>query len=150
MTTYTFILPAIYGRAALDITNRTSKGFFNLADWTRIYTNAETANPLWAAYKGVSITFTSVTAPTMSTHPTAADFNTLCQNIENVRAASRLALPVVRVGWREGKASSPTWRDINNMEYALAVLIDFFSHRRARAGISRSGVGLLRNSGFRR
>ncbi|RPJ29439.1 MAG: hypothetical protein EHM33_00910 [Chloroflexi bacterium] len=82
-------VPPIKDRALSDVTTPTSKGYFNVADFTRIYGNAKLASGLAAAMLGTPIAFTVIAVPTTTKNATTilADLNTLLGNIEVLRLA---------------------------------------------------------------
>ena len=69
------------------VTNRTASSFFNVADWTRIYRNAQLATGLSAFELETTIDFNEVTDPTDTDIASVDDFNTLLANIERLRLA---------------------------------------------------------------
>ena len=75
----------ITDRDYADILAQNSKAFFNVADWTRIYNNADHVNDQVNSYYGSSVAFTAVSSPTDDDISTIADFNTLLGNIEALR-----------------------------------------------------------------
>jgi hypothetical protein len=79
---------AVTDRVLSDITTPTSKGHFNVADWTRIYGNAKLVNALTAIMLDTPITFTEVlTVPTTASIPSVTDFNNMLSGIEATRLA---------------------------------------------------------------
>ena len=55
----------ITDRTLTDITTKTAKAFFNVADWVRIYGNAEIINAIVSELNG-AITFDAITEPTVT------------------------------------------------------------------------------------
>ena len=80
---------AITDRVLADVTpTPTSKGYFNVADWTRVYENARLASALAALELGTPIVFNSATAPTITTvQGIHTALNILLANIERMRLA---------------------------------------------------------------
>ena len=78
---------AITDRVLSDITTPTSKGYWNIADWTRVYGNSQLVNSLAAIMLDTPIVFNTLTAPTITTIPSVTDFNTFLANIERLRLA---------------------------------------------------------------
>jgi hypothetical protein len=72
-------------RTALDIANRTTKGHWNVADWERVYNNSQLVNSLVAIMLAEAIQFDTLTVPTITTIPSATDFNIFLANIERTR-----------------------------------------------------------------
>lgn len=120
-------------RTAADLLARNSKAFFNVADWTRIYNNAElVAGLIWVI--GDDPQWESVaTIPTITTIPVVADFNTLTGNIERTRLAALNTDTIpgisteIETGYTAG-ASYPTfnYRDVNLWESTLDTIWDFY------------------------
>jgi hypothetical protein len=77
----------ITDRAQSDITNKTSKGYWNVADWSRVYGNSRLVNGLTAIELGALVYFDTLIMPTIITIPTVAEFNMFLANIERVRVA---------------------------------------------------------------
>lgn len=153
----------VYDRVLSDVTNKTAKGYFNLADWIRIYGNAELIHALEEVILSNGLTFTEIATPTITTIPTVDDINTLLVNIETVRALFPTGAGLVELKTDWGGNASPTYKDVNdwerNIDLLLALIIEGYSGwipdsgspvRRHRAGVAVSGVGLTRNNGFRR
>jgi hypothetical protein len=123
----------IYDRTATDITNRTSKAFFNVADWQRIYDNSLIVRNLVNSTYSLSVPFTTLTAPTTTSIPSAAEINSLVQNIELARAACglpiALGLAVLRYDWQEGiNAPTPDYEDVNDWERDLYLIYTLLSN----------------------
>lgn len=122
-------------RAQSDITNRTSKGFFNVADWARIYANARLVSSLAEMNLGSAIVFNQIsTTPTTSSIPTIDDFNTLIANIERVRAAAFLAdAPTgteteIKDDYEAGASKEIfDYQDVNLWESTLDAIWDFYN-----------------------
>jgi|SRR3990172_1350338 len=116
---------AVTDRTALDITNRTSKAFMNVADWARVYGNAELVNSLTSIMADVLITFGQLTAPTITSIPSVTDVNTLAGNIEATRLAAvadgatgiSTEIKDNYIGGAQG--DSPKYTDINLWESTL-------------------------------
>ncbi len=159
----------ITNRTASDVTNRTAKAFFNIADWQRIYNNTQVTKALVDFLLSISVTFDTLSAPTITTIPTVTQLNTLLANIERIRIAADptvTGLPEIKDDWTAGPGSpSPDYLDVNDWENVLDVIYNTIGMesgytgwipdsltpvRRARAGISTSGRNLTYNNGFRR
>lgn len=117
----------IFDRTITDINNRTSKGFFNIADWTRINGNTAEIKALVLSILGVTIATATLTAPTTSTHPAAADINALIGNIELVRAGACLPVAIGLVDLKQdyqagNGAIAPNYVDVNNWERNLNLI----------------------------
>lgn len=81
----------ITDRAASDITNRTPKGFWNVADWTRVNGNSTHLDALILNLLERDPDLISLTPPTITTIPTATNINQLVENIN--RLAGEASLP---------------------------------------------------------
>ena len=116
----------IYDRVLSDVTTPTAKGYFNVADWTRIYDNAAYVNAEILTNTGHTVTFTTITAPTTSIDPTTiiTKFNTLLANIEamrlyvNLHGASISAMTNLVYTAGAGEIA-PSYIDVNQWEYIL-------------------------------
>jgi hypothetical protein len=114
---------AITNRTATDITNRTSKAYFNVADWNRIYNNAQLVNALATIKLNQAILFTTLSEPTISTIPSITNFNALLANIERVRLAMVGLIPSlieIKNDWIAGVNQSVfNYTHVNQWESAL-------------------------------
>lgn len=116
----------ITDRTLTDITTKTAKAFFNVADWVRIYGNAEIINAIVSELNG-AITFDAITEPTVTRIPTVADINILLANIERIRINSGLpaidGLVSIKHDWLEGSAAdAPDYLDVNTWEKVLDII----------------------------
>jgi hypothetical protein len=121
-----YITP-IYDRTADDVTNKTAKAFFNVADWQRVYNNQQVTKALLDFLLSINIPFNTLTAPSMTTIPTVAELNALLENIEQIRADSNLpaitGLTAIKTDWAEGSsADSPDYLDVNDWERVLHII----------------------------
>lgn len=159
----------IKDRTATDITNKTAKAFFNIADWQRIYNNTQITKALVDFLLSINVTFDTLTTPTITTIPTVAQLNTLLANIERIRLAVEptvTGLSIIKDDWEYGFGKeSPDYLNVNDWENVLDVIYNTIGAesgytgwmpdsgspvRRARAGVATSGTGLTRNNYFRR
>jgi hypothetical protein len=113
-------------RTDLDISTRTTKGHFNLSDWTRIYGNALFVRNYLQTLLGITIPFTTITAPTITTIASFTVFNTLLTNINTLIAGFPWPLPwfspltVLRNDWAGGQtAQAPDFEIVNQWEEVL-------------------------------
>lgn len=146
-------------RTLSDITGMTTKGYFNVADWSRIYDNTLVLSTMLAAI-GQPSTFTTISTVTTSSIPGVTDFNNLIGNIKNVQSivegflVSPTGLETLKSDWLAG-ASEPTFNyvHVNSWEQNISILYQFISGlailRKPRSGISTSGTSLTRNNRFR-
>lgn len=124
----------ITDRVLSDVTTPTSKGYFNVADWTRIYNNARLTSSLTFIQAGGTEAFTPITAPTTSTIPTLfiSMFQTLTANIEQFRArmqaAALLTLPSIKTDWLAGAGNvAPNYQHVNQWESTIDAIWDYWS-----------------------
>jgi hypothetical protein len=118
----------IYDRSITDITTPTSKGFFNVADWVRINGNTEIVNTLINVLKSLSITFDTLTPPTITTIPNIDDVNDFVDNIERIRAASGVPLATGLVALKNDYTSggiAPDYTTVNDWERDLKLLREY-------------------------
>lgn len=147
----------VYDRTATDIANKTSKAYFNVADWTRIYDNSLIARNNVQTQYGLTITFTTLTTPTTATIPSAALINSLILNIERTRQASGLplglGLAVLKTNWPEGiNALAPDYGDVNDWERDLYLIYTYLPYAVGYAvacGVSRAGQPRFWQNKFR-
>lgn len=112
-------------RALSDITNRTSKGFFNIADWIRIFNNARLAIDVANINGGESFSWDHIAEPTITSIPSVTDFNTLLENIELARQglASPLAPTAIKYDWEAGvNKDTFKYTHVNTWERIIDVL----------------------------
>jgi hypothetical protein len=148
----------ITDRDAADIVNRTAKAFLNILDWNRIYGNAEITNFLAEFLIGITITFDSVTAPTITNFPAVADFNALLANVNRVRAASNLpeitGLNELAADWIAGiNQAAPDYLDVNEWEQVIEILRNTLvaaADYRAYCGVFNVGQPRFWQNRFRR
>lgn len=117
----------ITDRTALDVTNKTAKAFFNVADWQRIYNNTQVTKALVDLLLSINITFNTVVTPTILTIPTVTELNTLLANIERIRIASNLpsitGLTEITSAWLAGSSvDAPDYLDVNEWEQVLDIV----------------------------
>lgn len=157
---------AITDRTAADIAAKTSKAYFNVADWDRIEDNSIFVKDELITYAGVVLVFTGTTsAPTTSSFPDVNTFNQLLENIEYLRQAALSVIPnlagesgfsAVFHDWVEGvQEVAPDYQDVNQWEKVMDLIhsrIGSYSSlrfRSARCGIAMANSGLLWNNRFR-
>lgn len=107
-----------------DIVNKTTKGYFNLADWERIYGNALYVHDDIEALLGITIAFTTIAALDIETWVDVDDVNALLANINAINTASAFpvieGLELLRADWLAGPyAISPDYEDVNLWEQTL-------------------------------
>lgn len=121
-----YVTPVL-DRQLSDITGRTAKAFINVADWERIYGNAQEVNALVVSTFGKAVAFDTLTAPTIDTIPTVAEFNVLLANIERIRLNSNLpaitGLVEIKYDWIAGSnEDSPDYLTANSWEQVLDIV----------------------------
>jgi hypothetical protein len=118
-------------RSILDMLNLTSKAYFNVSDWTRIYGNAQYVNNFVATLLGIGIPFDTAATPTISTIPQVTDLNALLANINRIATLS--CLPDVTIAalylactWGSGPTlPAPDYTDANQWEANLDSLLTY-------------------------
>lgn len=151
-----YITP-VTDRTYADVVNKTSKGYFNVADWTRIYGNAQYVNGLLAT---IALSpFTTIATPTITTIPSATNLNALLYNIELMRLALiaigiDLGQPSLNYSWVAGvDQDAPDYMDANDWERSINLIYLFINGnqpRHAITGKASTGQGLTRQHSFRR
>lgn len=117
----------IFDRTALDITNRTPKGFFNVVDWVRINGNTRSVNALVNILRGTNIPFVELPEPTITTIPSAEDINEFVWNIEVIRRECGLpgaaGIVPLKTDYLPGlNAPAPNWEAVNGWERDLQLI----------------------------
>lgn len=146
-----WISPMVYDRSGADITNRTTKAFFNRGDWIRIYTNSKIMSGLVSAYCGTVIPFTELSTPAANSYPAISEINTLIRNIENARIASclpdGLTISALKYTWLAGNAATaPDYLAVNDWERDVQLIRDCLS--RAQFQTVHCGVGTCGQTHF--
>ena len=122
----------IYDRTNVDAQTKTSKGLFNISDWTRIYGNAQYLSNEFISNTGTVLTFTSISTPTMSSDPRSifSMLTTLIANLETMRlklvswGASIVQVSVL--SWVAGPDQvAPIFTDVNQWEYQEYLIKQF-------------------------
>ena len=147
----------VYDRVQADIDNRTSKAFWNVADWLRVNGDARIVNALTNIMLGLAIPFTELTQPTTATVPTASDINTFIANIDAARAAvcfpSASGVVALKTDWQEGNgAAAPDWQAVNAWEQDLQYIRDYLQSSAnwlIDCGVARCGQSHLFQARFR-
>lgn len=116
-----YIAPVITDRSPADIAAQTTKAFFNVLDWQRIYNNAEVTKQIVDFLLGLNITFNTVGSVSITTIPTVAELNTLLANINRIYQASglqtTLGLELIKEDWQDGTTvQSPNYINANEWE----------------------------------
>jgi hypothetical protein len=117
----------IYDRTAADITNRTSKAFFNILDWVRIYGNTQQIQAIVNVMLSLSIPITRLTQPAITTIPAVADINSLIDNIEQLRVAACLPVATGAVSLKSNylagnSADAPDYIAVNTWEEDIQLI----------------------------
>lgn len=119
-------------RSAEDIANKTSKAFWNVEDFERVYGNSLLINGYVSILLEDNIPFTGLSIPTVETIPNADDFNAFLENIENLRetcaseGVAGISMPI-KQDYVAGLGSrTPTYEDANLWESTLdAIWVHF-------------------------
>jgi hypothetical protein len=119
----------IIDRILSDITTPTSKGYFNIADWSRINGNITVIDNILDAAGYYDISLNSLTPPDITTIPWAGDINDLIENIEILRIRSglpaNLGLTVLAYDYIGGANEiAPDYNDVNDWENNLLIIYE--------------------------
>lgn len=122
--TNVYLEPIVTDRVLADVTNETVKGFYNVADWQRLYHNAQVAKVLVDWVLSLNITFNVVEDVAITTIPSVNDLNILLANINRIYQSSTLqqtlGLALLNEAWADGTATaSPDYLDANEWESLL-------------------------------
>ena len=121
----------VIDRTNADIIARNSKAFMNVADWTRIYRNAQLASSLSAIELDEIITFDILPTPTITYIPRVSFLNTLLANIERTRLAMSSLIPTlteIKDDWEGGAHKvSPNYQYVNLWEKTIDVIWDHWN-----------------------
>lgn len=141
-------------RTMADVQNKTAKGYFNLADFTRIYGNNVEVNTLLAIFGASVPSFTTISGVTTASTDLLAIINTMVGNIENLRLWCIAIQPSYFSGltgfdelkddWAGGpSASAPTYVYVNSWEKVLDLayqkILDYTADRSPCIGIAVTG-----------
>jgi len=120
---------AITDRVLSDITTPTSKGYFNVVDWNRVYGNAQVTSSLVEILLSIPIVFNTVAEPTITTIPTANGVNALTGNIERLRLEVITDLPALTTEIKDdwGGTLSPKYTDVNLWESTIDAIWDYYN-----------------------
>lgn len=148
----------ITDRTQSDVTNKTSKAYLNVADWNRIYGNAQYVNGLFS-HLGTSVSFPTISTPTTSSFPSVTDFNSLLASIENMRLAlvaigiNISGLTTIFSSWVAGYSQdAPDYQDVNTWEQSIDLIYNFLNnaYRFPRTGVASCGSTMTWENRFRR
>lgn len=115
------------------VKNHSAASYFNVADWTRIYGNAQLMNSLVAIKLNKVILFNAVAVPTTSTNPSSilSMVNTLCANLERTRLEMVALIPTlteIKDDWVAGPAEqAPDYSHVNQWETEIDSMWDYYS-----------------------
>ena len=123
---------AVTDRTAADVAAKNTKAYFNVADWSRIYRNAQLVNSLVEISVGAPNSFPVITAPTITSVPSLTDFNALLLSIENFRTASApieaVAPTAIKYDWIAGVGQpAPKYTDVNLWESTIDAIWDYLN-----------------------
>lgn len=123
---------AVTDRTQADIIAQNSKAYMNVADWTRIYNNADEVNGMFLSVLGESITFDTISVPTTASVFGITELNKLTGNIERMRLWMATNMPgaitdaefvEVKDDWDEGHAvQAPNFVNVNRWEKVLDLM----------------------------
>lgn len=115
------------------VKNHSAASYFNVADWTRIYGNAQLTNNLVAAKLSKAILFNTIATPTTSTNPSSilSMVDTLCANLERTRLEMVALIPTlteIKDDWVAGPAEvAPDYSHVNQWETEIDAMWDYYN-----------------------
>lgn len=130
MTGYT---TPVTDRTAADVTAKNTKAYFNIADWIRIYRNAQIVNSLCEiVVEDGPLLFPIVATPTITSIPSITDFNSLLLSIENFRTLNSLiqaeAPTAIKHDWIAGvENAAPKYTDVNLWENTINLVWEYLN-----------------------
>lgn len=148
----------ITDRVLSDVTSPTpsGKGYFNVADWTRVNGNNIELRSILAADGYKDIVPNTLVTPTMTTIPTVTDINQLIENIERLRLAACLPSALISAlpyDWLGGpNQDSPDYTDVNTWEENQLILhtaIPYAVSYRISCGVAAAGQSRMWQHRFR-
>ena len=148
----------ITDRTMADIIQTTFKGRFNIMDWERIINNTSFARELVFSLRGVPIPeLITMSTPTRTDKPTAADINDLVQNIITVQTAAHVAQAnayTLKVDYENGADKrGPDYQIVNAWEKVIDLIVKYHEIvkvvRRPICGVGATGAGMTRQWMFR-
>jgi hypothetical protein len=123
----------ITDRTLADVQAHNAKGYFNVADWQRIYGNSQLVNSLVAIRIDTPITFALLTTPTITTIPSVTEFNIFLANIEEIRLnvdgepIPGIAIPI-KCDWVAGVGQrAPDYSQANLWEKMLDAIWTYYN-----------------------
>jgi hypothetical protein len=142
----------VTNRAESDVINKTAKGYFNVADWTRIRDNSAFIMTFLNFALGTSLTPAGISAPSTATVPTNVYVNGMIQDIAIVYiAAGFLTANAPRYDWPGNGPAAPSWVDANQWEQALLDVynkVHLSSDGFAYCGTANCGMDFVDQNGF--
>jgi hypothetical protein len=149
--------PPVTNRTAADIEQKTTKGYFNLEDWIRIYGNALKLHDLVELLIPVAVPFTTIPILYITEIMSVARVNTLLVNIETIKTSTGfgnlIGLTTLKTDWTAGlTVIAPTYIDVNtweNNELILWNALINFSNDRISCKVGKAGQSRIRQRMFR-
>lgn len=117
----------ITDRTAADILNRTSKAFFNIADWLRIRGNTEQVKLLLELVTGIEVAMPDAVTISTSTIMSVDAVNDLVKTIDALVQGAKLSrvgeIRPLQYNYVAGAGgTSPTYLDVNDWELDLLLV----------------------------
>jgi hypothetical protein len=117
----------IIDRTAADVSERTPKAFFNVADWVRINGNTQQIQAVVNVMLALNIPVAALAQPTLTTIPSVEDINAFIANIERLRAAACLPVATgatpLKTDYKAGNsADAPDYVAVNAWERDLLLI----------------------------
>jgi hypothetical protein len=148
-------LKPITDRTSEDIVNRTSKAFFNVVDWVRIYGNASIVAALINFLHNAGIDYETLPEPTCQTIPTVTEYNHFLEviNVAKWEKYVNAILSPINTQYVEGAGgTSPNYEDINEIERNIEIMRSFIlrqMHYLVYAGVGAAGQSRMWQIRFR-
>lgn len=120
-------------RTAADVAAKNTKAHFNIADWIRIYRNAQIVNSLVEILiEDGPLSFPVVSTPAITSIPSVTDFDNLLLSIETFRTANSLlnavAPTAIKYNWIAGVGQpAPKYTDVNLWESTIDAIWDYLN-----------------------
>jgi hypothetical protein len=147
----------ITDRTITDINTRTSKAFFNVADWIRIDGNNRELQTLIENLLSLVVSLETLTPPTITHFPTAEEINALIENINRLREAACLpeatGATALKSDYLNGNGTSaPNYEAVNAWEEVqrlIYTLLPNASQYKVYCGVAATGQPRLWQARFR-
>lgn len=145
----------ITDRTQQDIIDRTTKGFFNVADWLRIKGNIDYVKSQLDSNGYLDIPLNPLTTPTTTTIPVVSQIDDFIENIARLAQSAVIpSLVDLKYDYQGGANEEvPDYNDVNDWENNLLRMHDDIPkavNYRTFCGVSKCGQARLWQNRFRR